>query len=350
MPSPVAFERQQVPMSQYVCVTMGCSSSIVSSSYVILHLSRVDFTRVVVRYRIDAIRRVCMRHATEVRLGGSVGKGGLNCWTDVASVQQLLNEHLPSGGKPLEIDGDAGPLTIDLIARWQRQHGMMRNPDGRVDPGGPTLRALNLSQPLRSIPRAAVHRTSPSNTARAGTPIPRPVALAAHRPAAGRSRLPTPAVPTVADREARGRTPPAAVVQAAQVSQRQWGIPASVTLAQWALESAWGSRMPPGSNNPFGIKARRGDPSVSTGTDEVINGRRIRIRAGFRAFASIADAFDHHGRLLATGRPYRNARGALPDPDAFADALTGVYATDPSYGRKLRSLMGANSFYRFNTI
>jgi hypothetical protein len=150
--------------------------------------------------------------------------------------------------------------------------------------------------------------------------------------------------------EARGRTPPGAVVQAAQVSQRQWGIPASVTLAQWALESAWGSRMPPGSNNPFGIKARRGDPSVSTGTDEVINGRRIRIRAGFRAFASIADAFDHHGRLLATGRPYRNARATLPDPDAFADALTGVYATDPSYGRKLRSLMGTNNFYRFNAI
>jgi flagellum-specific peptidoglycan hydrolase FlgJ len=107
--------------------------------------------------------------------------------------------------------------------------------------------------------------------------------------------------------------------------------------------------MPSGSNNPFGIKARRGEPSVSTGTDEVINGRRIHIRAGFRAFASINDAFDHHGRLLATGRPYRNARAVLPDPDAFADALTGVYATDPSYGRKLRSLMQANNFYRFNT-
>ena len=159
-----------------------------------------------------------------------------------------------------------------------------------------------------------------------------------------------PAAAAPASNEARGRTPPDSVVQAAQASQRRWGIPASVTLAQWALESSWGSRMPPGSNNPFGIKARAGEPAVNTGTDEVINGRRIRIRAGFRAFASISDAFDHHGRLLATGRPYRNARSVLPDPDNFADALTGVYATDPSYGRKLKSIMSANNFYRFNAI
>ena len=289
-----------------------------------------------------------MRHAMEVRLGGSVGKGGLNCLTDVASVQQLLNEHLPPRVKPLEIDGDAGPLTIDLIARWQRRHGIMSHPDGRIDPGGPTLRALNRSQPLRSIPRAAVRRAPPTGTPRAGAPPPRQAAQQVRRPAAVRSQRPT--APAAVDRGARGRTPPDAVVRAAQASQRQWGIPASVTLAQWALESAWGSRMPPGSNNPFGIKARRGEPSVSTGTEEVINGRRVHIRAGFRAFASIAEAFDHHGRLLATGRPYRTARATLPDPDAFADALTGVYATDPSYGRKLRSLMGTNNFYRFNAI
>jgi hypothetical protein len=286
-----------------------------------------------------------MRHATEVRLGASVGDGGLNSWNDVASVQQLLNEHLPPGAKLLKIDGDAGPLTIELIRRWQRQHGVMRRPDGRIDPGGPTLRALNTSRPLHHTPRTTVHPTPPSSAPRAAPPARRPAA-----PPTAAARGPRPSAPAAVNREARGRTPPGAVVQAAQVSQRQWGIPASVTLAQWALESAWGSRMPPGSNNPFGIKARRGDPSVSTGTDEVINGRRIRIRAGFRAFASIADAFDHHGRLLATGRPYRNARATLPDPDAFADALTGVYATDPSYGRKLRSLMGTNNFYRFNVI
>lgn len=102
-----------------------------------------------------------MRHAAEVRLAGSVGRGGLNRWPDVAAVQQLLNEHLPSGVRPLVIDGDAGPLTVDLIARWQRRHGIVRQPDGRVDPGGPTLRALNGARRVHSIPRAEVRKAPP---------------------------------------------------------------------------------------------------------------------------------------------------------------------------------------------
>ena len=283
-----------------------------------------------------------MRNASEVRLAASVGQGGLNRWPDVAAVQQLLNEHLPPGTPRLEIDGDAGPKTIALITQWQRQFGRLRKPDGRVDPGGPTLRSLNGAAPVHRVPRASVsHPSAPASRPVAPRAAPRASAPAAAAPV---RRAP----PAPASGEARGRTPPENVSRAARASQLKWGIPASVTLAQWALESAWGSRMPPGSNNPFGIKARRGDPSVSSGTEEVINNQRIRIKAGFRKFASIDDAFDHHGKLLATGRPYTRARTKLPDPDAFADALTGVYATDPKYGTKLKSLMNANNFYRFN--
>ena len=79
---------------------------------------------------------------------------------------------------------------------------------------------------------------------------------------------------------ARGRTPPDAVIRAAQASQTRWGIPASVTLAQWALESAWGSRMPPGSNNPFGIKAG-GEGGTTPAPAAVIN--------------AIVDALHAHG-------------------------------------------------------
>jgi flagellum-specific peptidoglycan hydrolase FlgJ len=35
---------------------------------------------------------------------------------------------------------------------------------------------------------------------------------------------------------------------------------------------------------------------------------------------------------LATASPYQTATTFLQDPDRFADALTGVYATDPQYG------------------
>lgn len=144
-------------------------------------------------------------------------------------------------------------------------------------------------------------------------------------------------------------TIPREIIAAAQASQAKWGIPASVTIAQWAIESARGTRMPAGSNNPFGIKARAGEPSVGARTREVIGGKSITIRDGFRKFASIAEAFDEHGKFLATRSPYARARTKLPDPDAFADALTGVYATDPNYGKVLKNFMRSENLYQFNS-
>lgn len=138
------------------------------------------------------------------------------------------------------------------------------------------------------------------------------------------------------------------VIQAAQATQRRWGVPASITLAQWALESGYGKRMPANSNNPFGIKARPGQPQVSASTIEVIGGSRKRLSQPFRAYGSIEEAFQDHGRLLGEGQPYVRARRVLNDPDRFAAALTGVYATDPSYGAKLQKIMRDNDLYRFD--
>ena len=36
--------------------------------------------------------------------------------------------------------------------------------------------------------------------------------------------------------------------------------------------------------------------------------------------------------------------------DAFADALTGVYATDPHYGEVLRSTMRSQGLYQYNVV
>ena len=47
---------------------------------------------------------------------------------------------------------------------------------------------------------------------------------------------------------------------------------------------------------------------------------------------SLSEAFDDHGRLLATAPVYKDAMKEANNPEAFADALTGVYATDPKYG------------------
>ncbi|HWY32037.1 MAG TPA: glucosaminidase domain-containing protein, partial [Candidatus Acidoferrum sp.] len=87
---------------------------------------------------------------------------------------------------------------------------------------------------------------------------------------------------------------PESVIKAAVASYQKWSVPASVSLAQWALESSYGSLMPAGSNNPFGIKAKSGEPFVVTPTHEFINGKRVLVQAKFRKFVSIVDAFDQH--------------------------------------------------------
>ena len=64
-------------------------------------------------------------------------------------------------------------------------------------------------------------------------------------------------------------SPPPDVVAAARSAQAKWRVPASVSIAQYALESGWGKHIPPGSNNPFGIKALADQPHVTVATDGV---------------------------------------------------------------------------------
>lgn len=141
------------------------------------------------------------------------------------------------------------------------------------------------------------------------------------------------------------------VIAAAQAAEAKWQVPASISLGQWALESGWGAHMPPDSNNPFGMKARSGDPSVSVETREVDpHGQAYTIIAAFRKFASIAAAFDQHAELLATAPVYAPARACLPDVDGFADALAGRYATAPNYGETLRAIMRESDLYQYNAV
>jgi flagellum-specific peptidoglycan hydrolase FlgJ len=145
-----------------------------------------------------------------------------------------------------------------------------------------------------------------------------------------------------------GLQPPPAIIAAARAADAKWRVPASVTLAQWALESGWGRHMPPGSNNPFGIKARPGEVARAAATREVVGGDWERLEARFRAFATLDEAFDEHARLLATARVYAPARACLPDVKAFCAALTGRYATDPEYGIRLAAVIDGSHLERFD--
>jgi hypothetical protein len=135
---------------------------------------------------------------------------------------------------------------------------------------------------------------------------------------------------------------PEDVRQAAIKSEAKYGIPAEVTIAQWQLESGGGAHMPAGSNNPFGIKARAGQPFVEAMTTENVGGVDQRVMQKFAKFDSLEDAFDAHAKLLSEGKAYNEARKHEDDPKAFADALTGHYATDPDYGSKLKRIMNSN--------
>lgn len=74
---------------------------------------------------------------------GSVGKRGVNKRQDVVLVQKLLNGNLGPRMKVLAEDGIAGPKTNAAIENFQRRVLRVSRPDGRVDPGQRTIKALS---------------------------------------------------------------------------------------------------------------------------------------------------------------------------------------------------------------
>jgi hypothetical protein len=71
-----------------------------------------------------------------------VGRGGRNLKHDVILIKMLLNAKAPPGGEKIEVNDLVTDQLIRLIEEFQRRELKMPKPDGRVDPYGPTLRAL----------------------------------------------------------------------------------------------------------------------------------------------------------------------------------------------------------------
>lgn len=233
---------------------------------------------------------------------GSVGREGRNDAKDVFIIQSLLNDRLPKPHSPVPVTGVADPGTMLAIEAYQAVVMNMLPPTGRVDPGGATYYSL-ASRPL------------------------------VEQPTPGKGHY---------------GVLPQEVIDAAVQSRLRWHVPTSVTLAQWVVESAWGTSVPPGSNNPFGIKASAGEAAVESPTREVVDGSDITVTAKFRRFGSLAEAFDQHGKLLATAAPYEAAMKLAADPESFAEALTGVYATDPNYGYTLKWVIQTYGLIRYD--
>jgi flagellum-specific peptidoglycan hydrolase FlgJ len=140
-----------------------------------------------------------------------------------------------------------------------------------------------------------------------------------------------------------------AIAPGALATQHRYGVPAAVTIAQAIDESGWGqSALAVNDHNLFGIKGTGPAGSDILPTEEYENGQWVTINSGFRVYHNFAESIQDHGELLATSGYYTQAMAARNDPDAFANALTGVYATNPEYGADLIQLMQQYNLYRYD--
>ena len=140
------------------------------------------------------------------------------------------------------------------------------------------------------------------------------------------------------------------IAPGAVAAQQHYGVPASVTIAQAIEESAWGqSSLAARYHNLFGIKGAGPAGSVILPTQEYENGSWVTIDAQFAVYHNGAQSIADHAELLATSGYYIRAMADRAHPDAFANDLTGVYATDPVYGANLIALMKLYNLYQYDT-
>ena len=134
---------------------------------------------------------------------------------------------------------------------------------------------------------------------------------------------------------------------AAMAAAEASGLPMKIILGQAALESGWGKRevrdaQGTGSFNLFGIKAGASwtGPTVDAITTEVVNGVAQKVVQKFRAYASYAESFTDYAKLVTNNPRYEKAVQASDDVHKFAKEMgRSGYATDPSYGSKLVSVL-----------
>ncbi len=136
-----------------------------------------------------------------------------------------------------------------------------------------------------------------------------------------------------------------AATVAARDSSRISGLPAGVTVAQAALEGAWGkSQLSREANNYFGIKAHGEHGYIELPTTEAVKGVSVHTAARFAKYTSMAECFADRDRLILKLACYADARNSAGDPEAFVRALAKHWATDPSYAEKVLNVYRANKF------
>lgn len=131
---------------------------------------------------------------------------------------------------------------------------------------------------------------------------------------------------------------------------KELGLDPEVLVAQSALETGWGKKVikaDQGSSfNLFGIKAddRWNGKAATVSTVEFRDGLAVLERASFRAYDSLASAFNDYVDFLKSNPRYQQALDKVSDSKEFLVELQSAgYATDPRYAEKILGIIDRNN-------
>jgi hypothetical protein len=122
------------------------------------------------------------------------------------------------------------------------------------------------------------------------------------------------------------------------------GIPHAFTLAQGALESAWGSSVLATKGfNLFGVKADASwhGATLALPTKEHLSGKDVTVIAKWRKYADWDECMLDHAKFFRDNPRYRHALETT-DPAEFARRVAAAgYATDPKYAQLLITIINS---------
>jgi flagellar protein FlgJ len=136
------------------------------------------------------------------------------------------------------------------------------------------------------------------------------------------------------------------VLPLARSAAEKLGTAPLALVAQAALETGWGTRIPRGadgssSHNLFGIKSGSAwaGPQASARTVEYQQGLVTQKTDSFRAYGSPEEGFADYVQLLTANPRYESVLAAGPDVSRYAQALQDSgYASDPRYASKIKEI------------
>ncbi|MGO3913469.1 glucosaminidase domain-containing protein, partial [Enterococcus viikkiensis] len=151
----------------------------------------------------------------------------------------------------------------------------------------------------------------------------------------------------------------AKIAEDARQLGQEYDVFASVMIAQALLESGSGTSslsLPP-NHNLFGVKGTYQGQAVSMATQEDRgNGALYSINAAFRKYPNYAASLGDYVQLLRggisgnAGYYQKTWRSTAKNYLRTTNALTGTYATDISYGRKLNSIIAVYNLTQYDRV